>query len=102
MENFEDIIKQKVEQFEPKFNEVHWNALDQKLTSIKIAKIRKNILLSVAAILVAAIGGFSIYQNTKQETQSTNLNPEPSNTVVEENTSTPISQLIEKQRNNWR
>lgn len=67
MENFEDIIKQKVEQFEPKFNEAHWNALDQKLTSIKIAKIRKNILLSVAAILVAAIGGFSIYQNTNPE-----------------------------------
>lgn len=100
MENFEDIIKQKVEQFEPKFNEAHWNALDQKLTSIKIAKIRKNILLSVAAILVAAIGGFSIYQNTKQETQSTNLKPETSNTIVEENTSTPISQLIEKQMNN--
>lgn len=100
MENFEDIIKQKVEQFEPKFNEAHWNELDQKLTSIKIAKIRKNILLSVAAILVAAIGGFSIYQNTKQETQSTNLKHETSNTVVEENTSTSISQLIEKQMNN--
>ena len=62
MENFEDIIKQKVEQYEPKFNEAHWNALDQKLTSIKVAKIRKNILLSVAAILCITIGVFSIYE----------------------------------------
>jgi PKD repeat protein len=100
MENFEDIIKQKVEQFEPKFNEAHWNALDQKLTSIKIAKIRRNILLSIAAILVVAIGGFSIYQNTNLKPETSNLKPETSNTSVEENTSTPISQLIEEQMNN--
>lgn len=62
MENFDDIIKQKVGQFEPKFNEAHWDALDQKLTSIKIAKIRKNILLSTVAVLFITIGVFSIYE----------------------------------------
>ena len=100
MKNFEDIIKQKVEQFEPKFNEAHWNALDQKLTSIKIAKIRRNILLSVAAILVVAIGGFSIYQTTNHKPETSSLKPETSNTSVEENTSTSINQLTEKQMNN--
>ncbi len=92
MSNFEKIIKEKVEQFEPKFNEAHWDALNQKLTSIKIAKIRRNVLLSVAAILVAAIGGFSIYQITTQEENKTSNQISTVNTIVEENNSTVISQ----------
>lgn len=64
MDKFEDIIKQKVEQFEPKFNEAHWNALDQKLTSIKKAKIVKNTILSVAATVFVALGTYFIYQNS--------------------------------------
>lgn len=92
MASFEDIIKQKVEQFEPKFNEAQWDALNQKLTSIKIAKIRRNILLSAAAILVAAIGGFSIYQTTTQEENKTSNQISTANTIVEEINSTVISQ----------
>lgn len=103
MASFEKIIKEKVEQFEPKFNESHWDALDQKLTSIKIAKIRRNILLSAAAILVAAIGGFSIYQTTAQEESKTSNQISTANTIVEEINSTVISQkeqtngLVEKE-----
>lgn len=91
MASFEDIIKQKVEQFEPKFNEAHWDALDKKLTSIKIARIRRNIIFSAAAILVASIGGFSIYHTLNLNPQTSNFKPQSTNIFSVENNTTIIS-----------
>ena len=85
MDKFEDIIKQKVEQFEPKFNEAHWNALDQKLTSIKKVKIVKNTILSVAATVFIALGSYFIYQkSTPEQTVETTQNQIATNNVAEE------------------
>jgi len=84
MDKFEDIIKQKVEQFEPKFNEAHWSVLDQRLTTIKKAKIRKHLTMSAAAVIVAAIGVFSIYQNTNHKNTNTTTQTSDNTTVVEE------------------
>lgn len=55
MSNFENIIKNKVEQFDVPYNEVHWNKLDNKLTSLKKARVRKNVLISGVSILVVAL-----------------------------------------------
>lgn len=104
MDKFEDIIKQKVEQFEPKFNEAHWNALDQKLTSIKKTKIVKNTILSVAATVFVALGFYFIYQNSTpvysvktnlQQTASTNIEEEI--TDKEKSSLNPI--LVQEQKN---
>lgn len=104
MDKFEDIIKQKVEQFEPKFNEAHWNALDQKLTSIKKAKIVKNTILSVAATVFVALGFYFIYQSsTPNYTVKTNKHfVETNNTeeVIineEKNSTNPI--IVQEQKN---
>lgn len=104
MDKFEDIIKQKVEQFEPKFNEAHWNALDQKLTSIKKAKIVKNTILSVAATVFVALGFYFIYQSsTPDYTVKTNKhfvetnNTEEAIINEEKNSTNPI--IVQEQKN---
>jgi PKD repeat protein len=99
MDKFEDIIKQKVEQFEPKFNEAHWFALDQKLTTIKKAKIRKHLIMSTAAVIIVAVGVFSIYQNiTHKETNT--LTQVPVNTAVVEETNTVSPSTVQQELNN--
>lgn len=104
MDKFEDIIKQKVEQFEPKFNEAHWNALDQKLTSIKKAKIVKNTILSVAATVFVALGFYFIYQSsTPDYTVKTNKhfvetnNTEEAIINEEKNSTNPI--IVQEHKN---
>ncbi len=68
MSNFEDIIKNKAEQFDVPYNEAHWSALDKKLTSIKRVKTIKNVFISSAAILIVAATTFVIYNNNKANT----------------------------------
>lgn len=89
MDKFEDIIKQKVEQFEPKFNESHWNALDQKLSAIKKAKTIRNSLLSVAAVIVAMVSVFVIYHETSKNKEN-NKTQLLTNAVVSEKQSSDI------------
>lgn len=77
MSNFEDIIKNKAEQFDVPYNEEHWNSLDKKLTQIKKIKTIKNVLISSTVILIVA-GTFILLnnkesvQNNKKMTLSTN------------------------------
>jgi len=94
MDKFEDIIKQKVEQFEPKFNETHWSALDQRLTDIKKAKFRKHLIMSAAAVIIAAVGFFSIFQNSTHKETNTLTQASVNTAVVEEanNVSSPNAQ----------
>ncbi|MCL4856333.1 MAG: PKD domain-containing protein [Flavobacteriales bacterium] len=104
MDKFEDIIKQKVEQFEPKFNEAHWNALDQKLTSIKKAKIVKNTILSVAVTVFVALGFYFIYQSsTPDYTVKTNKHfVETNNTeeaIINEETNSTNPIIVQEQKN---
>ena len=64
MNNFDEIIKQKVEQFDVPFNEAHWAEMDGKLNTIRAAKIKKTILGSAAAIaIIAAAGYFTVTEN---------------------------------------
>lgn len=97
MDKFEDIIKQKVEQFEPKFNEAHWTALDQKLSAIKETKTIRNSVLSVAAVIVAVFSVFVIYNETAQDKEN-NKTQQLSNTIVSEEQSLDVaSQSNDKQ-----
>lgn len=63
MSNFEDIIKNKIEQFDVPYNEEHWNSLDKKLTQINKIKTIKNVFISSAAVLIVALTAFIIFNN---------------------------------------
>lgn len=73
MSNFEDIIKNKVEQFDVPYNEANWVALDKKLTSIKRVKTIKNVIASSAAVLIVAIAAFVIHNNNDAKTNKKEL-----------------------------
>ncbi len=62
MSNLEDIIRQKVDQFDVPFNEAHWEAMDAKLHAIKVAKIKKNLFLAAGIITVVSVLSALIYQ----------------------------------------
>ena len=51
MDNFDEIIKQKAEQFEVPFNDAHWAEMDGRLNAIRAAKIKNTILLVAQMIL---------------------------------------------------
>ncbi len=70
MDNFDKIIKQKVEQFEVPYNETHWVEMDGKLNSIHTAKIKKNIFGSAAIITVVAISSYFIFSNYNTPTKN--------------------------------
>jgi gliding motility-associated-like protein len=65
MNDFETIIKQKVEQFEVAFNEAHWAEMEEKLNAIRLIKTRKMVLISGLVItLIAATSYFIFSKNT--------------------------------------
>ena len=70
MDNFNNIIKQKVEQFEVPFNDTHWAEMDAKLNGIHSAK--KNILFlgSTAAAITLILSTFFLFPTNT----STDLN----------------------------
>ena len=63
MDDFNKIIKQKVEQFEVPYNDSHWAEMNGKLDAIHIAKIRNTTLGLVGAIAVIAISSYFIFTN---------------------------------------
>lgn len=52
MDNLDKIIKQKAENFEIPFNEIHWTEMEGKLNAIRSKKIR-SLLLGSASIITA-------------------------------------------------
>jgi gliding motility-associated-like protein len=83
MDNFDKIIKQKVEQFEVPYNEAHWAEMDGKLNSMRSAKIKKNIFGSAAVVAVVAISSYFIF--------SDNTPNKINNIGVVDNTASPIT-----------
>lgn len=73
MDNFNKIIKEKVEQFDVPFNDAHWAEMEGKLNTIKTAKIKATILGSAAVIALIAISGYFLYENNAP-TSETNTN----------------------------
>jgi gliding motility-associated-like protein len=64
MDNFNNIIKQKVEQFDVPFNEAHWAEMDGKLNKIRATKIKNTIFGTAAAVaIIAATAYFSFSEN---------------------------------------
>jgi len=79
MSNFDEIIKQKIEQFDVPFNEAHWKGVENKLDAIKVARIKKNTFIAAGVITIASILGFLMYE------------PEtPTNVISERTTEVPV------------
>ena len=95
MDNFDKIIKQKVEQFEVPYNEAHWEEMDSKLNSIRSAKIKNNVFGSAAVIAVVAISSYFIFSdNSSPIHNDNNVTPEKNTTeliVVNESNPATIS-----------
>jgi gliding motility-associated-like protein len=91
MSNFNEIIKQKVEQFEVPYNEAHWAEMDGKLNSIRLTKIKNNIFGSAAVVAVVAISSYFIFseKNTTIKKDS-NINTEKSTSAFIVSNVTPV------------
>lgn len=89
MSNLEEIIKQKVNQFDVTFNEKHWEAMEAKLHAIKIAKIKKNIFLAASVVTIIGVIGILSYNPTS--ITNTEIVDQPTNNSIENNTSITIN-----------
>ncbi len=88
MNKFDDIIKQKVEQFEVPYNEAHWAEMEGKLNSIRSTKITKNIFSAIGAITILSIASYLIYTNistTHINTEAVANNNKVNEVIVENN-----------------
>tara|TARA_B100000809_G_scaffold258772_1_gene302546 strand:+ start:769 stop:1560 length:792 start_codon:yes stop_codon:yes gene_type:complete len=70
MDNFNNIIKQKAEQFEVPFNDTHWAEMDAKLNGINSAKKKILFLGSAAAAITLIVSAFFLFPTNT----STDLN----------------------------
>jgi len=97
MDNFDKIIKQKVEQFEVPFNEAHWAEMDSKLNSIRSAKIKKNIFGSAAIVAVVALSSYFVFnENTINKSEEIDVLSNPTSPI----TTNDVNVKIDKQTPN--
>ncbi len=80
MNNFDEIIKQKVEQFEVPFNDAHWAEMETRLNAIRTVKIRNTILICSAAITLLAVSTFSLFSD---KTAALKINTSSENHLIE-------------------
>lgn len=83
MNKFDEIIKQKAEQFEVPYNEAHWAEMDGRLDAIRTAKIRKNVFGSAAVVGIFALASYFAFNNNETPTKK-------SNTIITDNNKTEV------------
>ena len=80
MDNFDKILKEKVEQFEVPYNDAHWAEMEGKLNQIRATKIKNTILSLAAGLVTLGVAGYMIFSfpdNTTNElTEETTNNIE--------------------------
>lgn len=81
MSNFNELIKQKIEQFDAPYNEAHWAEMNGKLNQIRSAKIRNNLFIAAGAIAVIAISSILYFNNTTENSDQI-VNNKTSNTFT--------------------
>ena len=100
MDNFEEIIKQKAEQFEVPFNDAHWAEMDGKLNAIRAAKIKNTILGSAAAIAIVAASSFFIFSNNENTLTTEDNSLAEINTPEAHIANTPEAHIAKEEVNN--
>ena len=74
MDRFDEILKEKVEQFEVPFNEAHWAEMDGRLNKIRATKIKNTILGVAAGVVTLGIAGYFIFSSPTNHTRITDNN----------------------------
>jgi len=76
MDNFDKIIKDKLDGFDVPFNEAHWAEMEAKLNAVKTAKLKQNISIAASVVAIVAISAYflSVYLPTDNVVY-TNDNP---------------------------
>ena len=89
MSNFEDIIKEKANQFEAPYNEAHWLATQKKLKIAKTNLLLKKVFYTVITVsAISTIGYFIFSPSIINEEKS--ISSLPNNTISNE---TPVSTI---------
>jgi len=104
MNNFDKIIKQKAEQFEPPYNEAHWAELEGKLNaSATTENLTRNLVAaaSIIAIVTASVYFYDINNtnNTPTNTTEKSIKENPNTTLPSPNSNSQepqpeVQQLI--------
>jgi len=64
MTDFNDILKQKIEQFKVPYNEAHWAEMEEKLNAIsRIKTIKRNIFIAAGIITVLSISNYIYFHH---------------------------------------
>jgi len=71
MDNFDEIIKQQVEEFSAPYNEAHWAEMEGRLDSIRAKKVRRNTLVAAGAIAIISISSYFYFSNNSNTTHIT-------------------------------
>ena len=71
MDNFDEIIKQQVEEFNAPYNEAHWAEMEGRLNTIRTQKVKKNILVSAGTIAIISVAGYFYLSNHSDNKQIT-------------------------------
>lgn len=96
MSNFEDIIKEKANQFEAPYNEAHWLATKKKLKIAKTNLLLKKVFYTVIAVsAISTIGYFIFSPSTINKDKS--ISSLPNNTISNE---TPVSTIHSDEKEN--
>jgi len=82
MSNFNELIKQKVEQFDVPYNEAHWAEMDGKLNKIHSTKIRNNSLITAGTVAVIAISSALYFNTPTDKNIQTAETPVPSEITI--------------------
>jgi gliding motility-associated-like protein len=93
MSEFNEILKQKVEQFEVPYNDAHWAEMEGKLNAARTAKIKRNIFTSIGVVALLSVAAYyiipnnSIQDNTQLTDNINTNNDEVINNVKKEKSS---------------
>lgn len=71
MDNFDKIIKEKLESFEVPFNEAHWADMEAKLNKNKVAKITKAIFGTAAIVAIVIVSAIYFTESSSEKTNET-------------------------------
>lgn len=103
MNNFDKILKEKVEQFEVPYNDAHWVEMEGKLNQIRATKIKNTILSVAAGVVTLGVASYMIFSSPSNKasdlTEDTNTKIEAivnANTIADKNISISNDNKVEK------
>lgn len=101
MDNFDKIIKDKLDSFDVPFNEAHWVEMDAKLNAVKTVKLKQNISIAASVVAIVAISAYflSVYLPTDNVVYTNDNQPENKEISIEkQHQQTNIDNVIKNKK----